>query len=115
MMDKMKIEEVFSDKEFVKELVALNDNAAVQAALKAKGLDLTEEKIVAIRESMAKKIGELSDEQLEQISGGVSAEELEQIGSYGSMVAGAAKDISDDMLTVVKDLFVDALIDLFTW
>ena len=79
MMDKMKIEEIFSDKEFVKELVALKDNAAVQAALKAKGLDLTEEKIAAIRESMAKKTGELSDEQLEQISGG--------FGSYYSSAA----------------------------
>ena len=115
MMDKMKIEEIFSDKEFVKELVALKDNAAVQAALKAKGLNLTEEKIAAIRESMAKKTGELSDEQLEQISGGISDEQLEQIGSYGSTAIGAAKDIGDNMLTVVKDLFVNALIDLFTW
>lgn len=87
MMDKMKIEEIFSDKEFVKELVALKDNAAVQAALKAKGLDLTEEKIAAIRESMAKKTGELSDEQLEQISGGgfiqEVKEQLEQIPGGG--------------------------------
>jgi hypothetical protein len=114
MMDKMKIEEIFSDKEFVKELVTLKDNAAVQAALKAKGLDLTEEKIAAIRESMAKKASELSAEQLEQISGGVSAEQMEQIGSYGSIAAGAL-DVGDDLLTVVKDQFFNALIDLFTW
>ena len=88
MMDKMKIEEIFSDKEFVKKLVALKDNAAVQAALKAKGLDLTEEKIAAIRELMAKKkSGELSDEQLVQISGGgfiqEVKEQLEQISGGG--------------------------------
>ena len=125
MMDKMKIEEIFSDKEFVKELVALKDNAAVQAALKAKGLDLTEEniaairelmakKIAAIRESMAKKASELSAEQLEQVSGGVSAEHLEQIESYSSIAAGAV-DMGDDLLTVVKDQFINALKDLFTW
>ena len=114
MMDKTKIEEIFSDKEFVKELVALKDNAAVQAALKAKGLDLTEEQIAAIRESMTKKASELSAEQLEQISGGVSTEQLEQIGSYGSVAAGAL-DVGDDLLTVVKDQFINALIDLFTW
>jgi hypothetical protein len=114
MMDKMKIEEIFSDKEFVKELVALKDNAAVQAALKEKGLDLTEEQIAAIRESMTKKTSELSAEQLEQVSGGVSAEHLEQIESYGSIAAGAL-DMGDDLLTVVKDQFINALKDLFTW
>lgn len=114
MMDKTKIEEIFSDKEFVKELVAMKDNAAVQAALKEKGLDLTDEQIAAIRESMAKKASELSAEQLEQISGGVSAEQLEQIESYGS-IAASALDVGDDFLTVVKDQFVNALIDLFTW
>jgi hypothetical protein len=114
MMDKMKIEEIFSDKEFVKELVAMKDNAAVQAALKEKGLDLTEEQIAAIRESMTKKTSELSAEQLEQVSGGVSAEHLEQIESYGSIAAGAL-DMGDDLLTVVKDQFINALKDLFTW
>ena len=102
MMDKMKIEEIFSDKEFVKELVALKDNAAVQAALKAKGLDLTEEKIAAIRESMAKKTGELSAEQLEQISGGRF-----EPGEGDIDYAGEA--------AIFKDVFVDVLIDLFTW
>ena len=98
MMDKMKIEEIFSDKEFVKELVALKDNAAVQAALKAKGLDLTEEKIAAIRESMAKKTGELSDEQLEQISGGgiiQDVKDLLEIAETVGEMAGALTDDSD--------------------
>ena len=107
MMDKMKIEEIFSDKEFVKELVALKDNAAVQAALKAKGLDLTEEKIAAIRERMAKKSGELSGEQLEQVSGGFG-------GAYSSMAAGE-RDPLDDIVAVAKEELVNILVDLFTW
>jgi len=96
MMDKMKIEEIFSDKEFVKELVALKDNAAVQAALKAKGLDLTEEKIAAIRESMAKKTGELSDEQLEQISGGGIIQDVKDLLEIAETVGEMASALTDD-------------------
>ena len=92
----MKIEEIFSDKEFVKELVALKDNAAVQAALKAKGLDLTEEKIAAIRESMAKKTGELSDEQLEQISGGGIIQDVKDLLEIAETVGEMASAFTDD-------------------
>ena len=92
----MKIEEIFSDKEFVKELVALKDNAAVQAALKAKGLDLTEEKIAAIRESMAKKTGELSDKQLEQISGGGIIQDVKDLLEIAETVGEMASALTDD-------------------
>ena len=82
-MEKMK--EVFSDEAFVKSLFELDSAAEVQAALKEKGAELTEEEILAICEFFAKvksgeiapgklskqsENGELSEETLEQIAGG---------------------------------------------
>ena len=81
-MDTNKIKEIFSDKSFVEELAGLQDNAAVNTALKAKGLDLTEKEITAIRNLLSNiKAGkltaeeaescELSDDMLDDVSGGL--------------------------------------------
>ena len=81
-MDTNKIKEIFSDKSFVEELAGLQDNAAVNTALKAKGLDLTEKEITAIRNLLSNikagkltaeeaESGELSDEMLDDVSGGL--------------------------------------------
>ena len=84
-MNIKEIKEVFSDEAFVKGLFELETAAEVQAALKEKGAELTEEEILAICEFFAKvksgeiapgklskqsENGELSEETLEQIAGG---------------------------------------------
>ena len=89
-MEKMK--EIFSDEAFVKSLFELETVAEVQAALKEKGVELSEEEILGIREFFVKvESGEISVEQLEQWaaqmeSGELSDELLEQV-SGGSLLA----------------------------
>ena len=69
--DSKKMKEILADKDFVKELMALKDNAAVQAALREKGMELTEEQIQTIRNLQDKvQSGEIPDEMLDQVSGG---------------------------------------------
>ena len=81
-MNTEKIKEVFSDEAFVKSLFELESAAAVQAALKEKGVEMTEEEILGIRDLLAKmengeitaeqlESGELSEELLAQVAGGV--------------------------------------------
>ena len=119
-MEKMK--EVFSDEAFVKGLFELETVAEVQAALKEKGVELTEEEILSIREILAKaesgKIsaeqleqwakqaegGELSDELLEQVSGGsvtgiiligaLVAVGVVSAAGFGALVTGFIKNIT---------------------
>ena len=84
-MNVEKMKEVFADEAFVKSLFELDSAAEVQAALKEKGAELTEEEILAICEFFAKvkggeiapgklskqsENGELSEEMLEQVAGG---------------------------------------------
>ena len=72
-MDNKKLETVLEDKAFLAELIELKDNDAVQAALKAKGMELT-------------------NELLEQISGG--------FGSYYCSAAIANAENNDNNITV---------------
>ena len=91
-MEKMK--EIFSDEAFVKSLFELESAAEVQAALKERGVELSEEEILAIREFFVKvESGEISVEQLEKWvaqaeSGELSDELLEQVAGGSLMVAG---------------------------
>lgn len=89
---------VLSDEAFVKSLFELETAAEVQAALKEKGIDLSEAEVLGIRDLLAKvESGEVSDENLAQWaqqaeSGELSDEVLEQIaggvlGAVGLMVA----------------------------
>lgn len=78
------IKEVFADEAFVKSLIKLETTAEMQAALKEKGVELGEKEILAVRELISKvesgaiskeqldKDGELSEEALEQVAGGLS-------------------------------------------
>ena len=90
MMSIEKLKEVFSDEAFVKSMFELDTAAEVQAALKEKGVELTEEQILGIRDLLGKVAnGEISVEQLEQWaaqmeSGELSDEMLEQV-SGGSL------------------------------
>ena len=99
-MEKMK--EIFADEAFVKSLFELESAGEVQAALKEKGVELTEEEIFAIREMLLKVAdGEISVKQLEQWAtqaerGELSEELLEQVsggsvlGTIGLALIGAA-------------------------
>ena len=80
-MNVEKMKEVFSDEAFIKSLFALESAAEMQAALKEKGVEMTEEESLSIFAFFAKvKSGEiapkqsedseLSDEMLEQVAGG---------------------------------------------
>lgn len=71
---KAKFEEVCKDEEFVKSLLALEEPSDVKAALEGKGLEMTEEEILKLRDVLVKtaeKGGEeLSEDELESVAGG---------------------------------------------
>ena len=70
-MDKEKLTEIFSNKEFVKSFFEPKNEEEVQKVLKEKGIDLSLQEIQKMREMLIqKKNGELSDEELEAVSGG---------------------------------------------
>ena len=88
-MEKMKA--VFADEAFIKQLFELETAAQVQAALKERGVELTEEEILGIRDLILKvERGEISAEQLEkwaaqEENGELSEEALEQVAG-GSII-----------------------------
>jgi len=68
------IKEIFSDEEYVKGLIALETPEEVQASLQEKGLEITVEEINTMKDLLSKmNDGELSDEDLESVSGGCVA------------------------------------------
>ena len=93
-MEKMKA--VFADEAFIKQLFELETAAQVQAALKERGVELTEEEILGIRDLILKvESGEISAEQLEKWgeqaeSGELSEELLEQVSGGSISIAAAA-------------------------
>ena len=81
-MNTEKIKEVFADEAFVKGLFKLGSAAEMQAALKEKGVEMTEQEILTVRELLRKvasgeisgeqmEKGELPEELLEQVAGGI--------------------------------------------
>ena len=80
-----KMKEVFSDEAFVKGLFELESAAEVQAALKEKGIEFSEEEIISIRDFLLKvEKGDITKEQLEKWTvqledGELSEEELENV------------------------------------
>lgn len=78
-MNEAKIKEVFSDEAFVKELFTKETPEEVQALLETKGIELSIDEIVKVREILAKKVAlaqsgeeyELSDQDLEDVAGGI--------------------------------------------
>ena len=91
-----RLKEVFLDEAFVKSLFELETVAEVQAALREKGIELTEEEILGVRDLLIKvEEGGISAEQLEkwaaQIeSGELSEELLEQVSGGSISIAAAA-------------------------
>ena len=82
---------IFEDKAFVESLFAMETVAEVQAALKEKGVELTEADILAVRELLGKvESGEVTLEQLKQLDEGELSEEvLEQVAG-GILLIGSA-------------------------
>ena len=80
-----KMKEVFADEAFVKGLFKLGSAAEMHAALKEKGVEMTEQEIITIRELLSKVAsGEISGEQMEK--GELPEELLEQVAG-GSVLA----------------------------
>ena len=76
-MDKERIKEIFSDKEFVTELLSLENPEDVQNLLKTKGIEADLDQICKLGEILDKKLnvmtiedGEISEEELEDVAGG---------------------------------------------
>ncbi len=64
--------ELFSDEQFVKKLFNLETPEEVQAVLADNDVEISVEEILKIRELLIKKEnGELSDEELEEVAGGL--------------------------------------------
>jgi hypothetical protein len=103
MTSELVIREVFSDEAFVKGLFAMETPQEVQAALKEKKIELSIDEIVKTRELLVKSAengGILSDEELQEVSGGFVVSGAVIIGIAGILagigivigagVAGAA-------------------------
>jgi len=77
-MNEERIKEIFSDKEFVTELISLETPTDIQALLKTKGIDLDIDQIEKAKALVAKKLAlaeageELSDDDLDEVSGGIA-------------------------------------------
>lgn len=70
-MNEQKIKELFSDEQFVKELLDLETPEEVQAVLADNDVDFSIEDIIKLKELLIKKeADELSDEELEEVAGG---------------------------------------------
>ena len=105
-MNVEKIKEVFADEAFVKGLFELESAAEVQAALKEKGVEMTEEEILGIRDLLAKmENGEISAEQLED--GELPEELLEQVAGGSvlltiGIVAGVVANVAAMVSSIVR-------------
>ena len=84
-MDTKRMNEIFSDHAFAKSLFELETAAQVKAELKKKGLDVNEEDVLKLRETINKliqngsKAEELSLNELDDVAGGVSASDATKI------------------------------------
>ena len=89
-MNEERIKEVFADEAFVKELLSKETPEEVQAMLEDKDIDVSVAEIVKLRELLEKKAenpdAELSEEDLEDVAGGV----LPIFIAFGLTIAGMA-------------------------
>ena len=91
-MDEKKIQEIFSDEEFVVSLLKLETPEEVQAAVKAKGLELSISDIEWIKARLLSgKTDEFSAEELEGVSGGfcITAAGVSVAAVLPSVIGGA--------------------------
>jgi len=82
-MDEKRIGEIFSDKVFVENLLEMDTPEEVQAALKEKGIEFTEEDVIHFRDVLLTKMAENLPDELDCVSGGVEIHEyLSQRGRH---------------------------------
>lgn len=82
-----KLKEYLSDENNAKALLALETTAEVQKKLAENGIDISEADIERIKALAAKREdGELSEEDLENVAGGMVDEILELITSFFNLV-----------------------------
>ena len=93
-MNEKHIKEVFSDEAFVSSLLELDTPVEVQAALKAKDIDLTEDEVIAIRDGIIEQVQKLSDgdalsmEQLDEAAGGTPFVVVGTVGFIVTAIVG---------------------------
>lgn len=83
-----RVKEVFADEAFAKSVFELETASEIQAALKEKGIELSEEEITSIKDVLMKvKNGEITKEQIEkwsvQLENGELSEEALELVSGG--------------------------------
>lgn len=101
-----RVKEVFADEAFAKSVFELETASEIQAALKEKGIELSEEEITSIQDVLMKvkngevtkeqiekwsvqlENGELSEEALELVSGGIGVLSIVFIVSLVLQIAG---------------------------
>lgn len=71
-MNEQKIKEVFADEAFVASILEMESPEEVQKALSEKGLELNLEEIHAIQNALSTTEGELCEDELENVAGGIS-------------------------------------------
>ena len=73
MANQAVLEKVFADEAFVKQLVEMEKPEDVRDALNAKGAEVTTEEVQQIAKSLSQQAeGELDEDALEDVAGGVS-------------------------------------------
>jgi lactobin A/cerein 7B family class IIb bacteriocin len=98
-MNEEQIKEIFSDKEFVESILALETPEEVQAVLKEKNLDLSITQIEKVQRMLSEAVDEnkeLTDEDLESVSGGLGFL-IAMIVTAITVVTLAAVDTNDSL------------------
>ena len=95
-MNEERIKEIFSDKEFVTELISLETPTDIQALLKTKDIDLDIDQIEKAKALVAKKLAlaeageELGDDELDEVSGGFAITALGVASAIISVIGVAS-------------------------
>lgn len=109
-MNEERIREVFSDEAFVKALLEKETPEQVQALLLEKDIEMTADEICKVKELIEKQLNgeinmeELSDEDLEKISGGIGGfitfcVIVTTAGLVGGAIGGAGAGIATQIFT----------------
>lgn len=85
-MSEQQIQELFSDEAFVTSILEMETPEEVQAALADKGLELSLEEISSIQNTLNTNEGELSEDELENVAGGIAITTV----ICGLIIGGAA-------------------------
>ena len=102
-MNTEKMKAVFADEAFVKSLFELETAAEVQAALQEKGVELSEEEILGIRDLLIKLAeGEISAEQME--NGELPEELLEQVSGGSLLIVGIIGGVAANIAAIVTSI-----------